>query len=111
MRRSENREIRGLEFSKDVRPSRSADAEFCVRSGSKPSDKKGWGLGENASLSAKRSASFLFIVFSLGTKVNNFPAKHAHTHHRRNDVSSARASLFLYFSVDLSSMKFSAFKP
>lgn len=73
----------------------------------KPSHKKGWGWDGKASPSVKSSTSWATFSFfllsyrvSLGKKVKNFPAKHAHTHHRRTDVSSARAvPVFFSFCI------------
>lgn len=96
MRRSENREIRGLEFSKDVAQLIGRCKILCkIR---KPTDKKGWGLVENASLSAKRSASFL-LSFTFRNKSEEFSRQTCpHTSQTKWRQQCSRCP-FLHFTV------------
>ena len=70
MRRSEKRKIRGLEFSRDVRPSRSADAEFYVRSGS-PAIKKVGAWAKMPHCLQKDRRPF-YLSFFFGNKSEEF---------------------------------------
>ena len=60
---------------------------------------KSLGPGRKYFTFRKKIGILSFYRLPLGIKVKNFPAKHAHTRHRRTDVSSARSTRFLHFTV------------
>ena len=95
---SENREIRGLEFSKDVRPSRSADAEFCVRSGSPAIEKVGSGTEMLHCLQKDRRPFFLSFIFR--NKSEEFSRQtYAHTSQTNWRQQCSRFPFSSFFSL------------
>ena len=112
MRQSENREIRGLEFSKDVRPSRSADAEFCVRSGSPAIKKVGAGTEMLHCLNKDRRPLFLSFIF--GNKGEEFSRQTCA--HITDELTSAVLALPVFFVFqslvsEISCIRFKTVRP